>query len=400
MYIKHFRLNGRPYTQGPEPQFYVPNQTVGTTASRLEEIMTGRGAAAVVSGGPGVGKTALVAHAAAQAGDDAVVAWADIRQLEPESLLDQILLGLGMDEGDGSGALSAHRLRVAVSEQNRANRSVTAAVDVGTVTAERAKRLLRLAHLMGNSSVGLNLVLMGPHTLHKVLDVPGMIHLRQRVCVRYRVRPLSEDETCNYIGEGLSRVGGDPGGMLSDDVPGLVYRYVAGVPRLVNTMMDMVLAEAALRQLPRISADVVQQVAQGLGWRTLGAKPSKPRPQAATPAAAPAAAPAPAKQDDIPPEFIADQSATPAAEQSAPPAAAPKAPEPIELAAELVTTPDAAVASADPKPADEPKKFESPIPGMGLVGVPEMDPEDTSATGMLRLEDLDERFAEDIFSEE
>jgi len=37
---------------------------------------------------------------------------------------------------------------------------------------------------------------------------------------------------------------------------------------------------------------------------------------------------------------------------------------------------------------------------MGLAGVPEMDPEDTSATGMLRLEDLDERFAEHVFSEE
>ena len=401
MYIKHFRLNGRPYTQGPEPQFFVPNQTVGTIAMRLQEIMTGRGAAAVVSGGPGVGKTALVAHAAAQAGDDALVAWADIRQLEPETLMDQLLLSLGTDTGDGSGALSAHRLRIAVSEQNSAGRGVTAAVDVGTVTAERAKRLLRLAHLMGDSSAGLNLVLMGPHTLHKVLDVPGMIHLRQRVCVRHRVRPLTEDETRNYIGEGLSRVGGDPGGLLGDDVPALVYRYVAGVPRLINTMMDMALSETALRQLPRVTAETIGQVAQALGWRTLGARPSKP--QAAKPAAAPAAAkpaaPTPAKKDDIPLEFVADLDPAPTAE--------PKAQEPKPVAAELTTTVDgalAAAATAKPEaPAEvaaEPAKFESPIPGMGLAGVPEMDPEDTSATGMLRLEDLDERFAEHVFSEE
>ncbi|UCG73302.1 MAG: hypothetical protein JSV45_02660 [Chromatiales bacterium] len=396
MYIKHFRLNGRPYTQGPDPQFCVPNQTVDTTATRLAEVMAGRGAAAVVSGGPGVGKTALVNHAAAIAGDDATIAWADIRQLEPETLLDQLLLGLGMDAGDGSGALSAHRLRVAVSEQNRAGRSVTAAIDVGTVTAERAKRLLRLAHLIGNSSVGLNVVLMGPHTLHKVLDVPGMIHLRQRVAVRYRVRPLSEDETRNYIGEGLSRVGGDPGGMLDDEVPGLVYRYVAGVPRLINTMMDMALTEAALRQSPRVTADAVGQVAQGLGWRTLGGKAPGPRPKATQPPAKPAAP----KQNEVPPKFVLDENAAPA----------PKAPEPKERAPELTTTVDgalAAAAAAQPEaaaesqePQAEPAKFESPIPGMGLPGVPDMDPEDTSATGMLRLEDLDERFAEHVFSEE
>ena len=394
MYIKHFRLKGRPYAPGPEPQFFVPNPAVGAIATRLAEVMTGSGSMAVVSGGPGVGKTALVAHAASQAGDDAVVAWADLRQLEPESLFDQLLLSLGKEAGDGSGALSAHRLRLAVSEQNRAGQSVTAAVDVGTVTAERAKRLLRLAHLMGDGSTGLNLLLMGPHTLHKVLDVPGMIHLRQRVCIRHRVRPLTEDETRKYIGEGLGRVDGDPGALLDDDVPGLVYRYVAGVPRLINTMMDMALAETALRELPRVTADAVSQVAQALGWRTLGGKAPTPRPTAAKAAAAmPAAAPAaprPAKPESASPK--------PAAEQSA---AASKASETAsEPFADLVTTLDTAVAAPEAKPAAEAPKFESPIPGMGLAGVPDMDPEDTSATGMLRLEDLDERFAEHVFSEE
>ena len=82
MYIKHFRLKGRPYAPGPEPQFFVPNPAIGTIATRLAEVMTGSGSMAVVSGGPGVGKTALVSHAANQAGDGAVVAWADLRQLE------------------------------------------------------------------------------------------------------------------------------------------------------------------------------------------------------------------------------------------------------------------------------------------------------------------------------
>lgn len=388
MYIKHFRLEGRPYTQGPEPHFYVPNPTVGSTIRRLEEVVTGHGAAAVVSGGPGVGKTALVAHAAAHAGDDAVIAWADIRQLEPETLMDQLLLALGMDAGDGSGSLSAHRLRVAVSEQNRAGRSVTAAIDVGTVTAERAKRLLRLAHLLGNGSVGLNIVMMGPHTLHKVLDVPGMIHLRQRVCVRHRMRPLSEDETRNYIGEGLSRVGGEPGGLLDDDVPSLVYRYVAGVPRLINTMMDTALTETAMRQLPRVTADAVRQVAQGLGWRTLSSKPTVAVPKA------------PAAKTPREPSLL--ELATPTDLPSGPLKA--PAPQPAANGQNDMTQP-LELPVAPPQPEQKPAAAaaaakSAPLVDIGVAGVPEMDPEDTSATGMLRLEDLDERFAEHVFSEE
>ena len=60
MYTKHFRLNRRPYTQGPEPYFYVPNDSVRGTIQRVEAVMTGFGAVGVVSGGPGVGKTTLI----------------------------------------------------------------------------------------------------------------------------------------------------------------------------------------------------------------------------------------------------------------------------------------------------------------------------------------------------
>ena len=61
MYTKHFRLEGRPFTQGPEPHFYVPNQAVAYVVEQLAEVVAGRGAAAVMSGGPGVGKSALLA---------------------------------------------------------------------------------------------------------------------------------------------------------------------------------------------------------------------------------------------------------------------------------------------------------------------------------------------------
>ena len=53
---------------------------------------------------------------------------------------------------------------------------------------------------------------------------------------------------------------------------------------------------------------------------------------------------------------------------------------------------------SEEKPAAAAKS--EPLVDIGDAGVPEMDPDDTSATGMLRLEDLDERFAEHVFSEE
>ena len=59
------------------------------------------------------------------------------------------------------------------------------------------------------------------------------------------------------------------------------------------------------------------------------------------------------------------------------------------------------IPSVPPQSAEKPAAAKSePLVDIGEAGVPEMDPDDTSATGMLRLEDLDERFAEHVFSEE
>jgi general secretion pathway protein A len=385
MYVKHFSLSGRPFSGGSDARFLVPNDGVEAVVQRLQDVMTGSGSASVVSGGPGVGKTALVTHAATPLGDEVVVAWADIRQWEPESLLDQLLMSLGTEPGDGSGPVSGSRLGDAVREHNRAGSTVTAAIDVGTVTAERARRLLRLAHMLGDGGLRLNLVLLGPHTVHKMLDVPGMIHLRQRVTMRHRVRPLDQQETGRYIAEALGAVDGDTVEILGDDVPGLVYRYVAGVPRLINTLMDAALMETAIRQLPRVTADVIAQVTKGLGWRPLAGKAPAPRPQ---PAAAPAPKPA-ANPLTMPPA-----AGKPPSPPAAPPEQAPA--EQSDATASLVAPLGLDIA-AD-KPA-EPEK-QAPAPEPAIVSVPEMDPEDTSATGMLRLEDLDERFAEHVFSEE
>jgi len=390
MYVQHFNLNGRPFAAAGDHEFLVPNDDVDATIKRVRDVLLGQGTVAVISGGPGVGKTALVNQARAGVSDDTVVAWADLRQSEPESFFDQLLVSLGEEPTDGSGPLATARLRQVVQEHHAAGRHVTAAVDVSNVTAERAKRLLRLAHLMSEASVPLNLILMGPHTLHKVLDVPGLIHLRQRVCLRHRVRPLGEAETQAYIANGLRAVGGDPAQLLGEEVPGLVFRYVAGVPRLVNTLLDAALMEAALQELPRITADLIQQVAHSLGWRTLGgrAKPAQPAPAAGK--AIPIAVPT---KEASPLELAAESSDSPEPQEDKD--GKVNMPPPSEMTAAVVTPLDFEKTDVADKAEAERKKMN--LPNAGTAGVPEMDANDTSATGMLRLEDLDERFAESVF---
>jgi hypothetical protein len=206
--------------------------------------------------------------------------------------------------------------------QRTSGRQLILSLDLSVLNVELARRLLRFVHVNGEQQTPVSLILQGPHDLQQLLDVPALIQLRQRLSFRLKVRSLTLIETAAYLRHCLTASGANANELLAVNGPASVYLYVAGVPRLVNTLMDATLGEARVRQVKKIDADLIRQVAEQLGWKPIGSLGPVDLASVAAPS-------------------------TPAVERRAPPV-----------------------------------------------------PMDTGATGMLRLEDLDDRFAETAFSED
>ncbi len=378
----------RPFADSP---YFVANPLQANALARLRQAATFPGGVAVLSGGPGVGKSAFVRHALAPADSDVQVLPVDLRSAEPAEFVDSILDGLGASPAGSAGVAQTARLREALVAQRTSGRQLIILLDVSGLNVDLARRLLRFVHLCGEQQAPVSLVLQGPHTLHQLLDVPGLIQLRQRLSFRVKLRPLTLLETSGYLRHCLTAGGASPDDVMAVNAAASVYLYVAGVPRLVNTLMDAALGEIHARKGDKIDADLIRRVAEQLGWKPIGnrgpadllakppASPTRrtadrvvPRPPVAE--AAPAAAP---PAEALPASDITRRlqlGRTPVNPPPAPPADSP-APAP---AAERRTP----AAESRPPP---------PVP---------MDETDTGATGMLRLEDLDERFAETLFSED
>lgn len=398
MYVDHFQLKERTFTNGPATGYFSPNAEVETAVARIRQTLLARDSVAVVTGGPGVGKSAIVAKAIALSENQTAVAHIDLRQTDPDLLYDMLLLDLGADTTDGNEANSLHCLRQVIAEHNEAGRRVTAVIDITGMTIERAKRILQLVHMAGEPGGQLNIILLGPHALHKILNAPGLIHLRQRVCFRYRARPLTPNEVEAYLRHQFELAGGDADSILDSEACNAIFRYASGVPRLINTLMDAVLSEACIRELDNVSPVLVNLVAKELGWKSLA---SAPQPQPQTEAAESAADPELSVEE---PEPAATD--TPAAEEPEPAAADGTG---VYDIADLLSdpTPSAnATPATDPEPDPSvPTLSTSVTPASDPIespssSIPMMDADDTSATGMLRLEDLDARFAETIFGDE
>jgi len=402
MYTDHFKLSDKPFNNCPGDGIFTPNDNYESAVARIEEVLLSRNAVAVITGGPGVGKTTIVSTAANRVGDKAIVAYIDMRLTNPDLLFDLLLLKLGGESGDGDQATSLYRLKSAIARHNdEQGRKVTAVIDVSSLTIERAKRIMQLVHMSGDPDGQLNVVLLGPHVLHKLLDTPGLIHMRQRVTFRYRTRPLTVAETESYINQQLAQSAGQPDSIMVHGTSIIVYQYVGGVPRLINTLMDATLCHAADNQVESITPNMVTEVAKLLGWRRLSDnKSSQPKKIAAAAAGTrqmdAAAAIRTTKEPDLlevsatgsPETAIGDSTAMLMAvaldDKSAP---ADDSKQDLKLAEpETKSNGKLSTSEKDRKPEE--------------CAVPEMNADDTSATGMLRLEDLDARFAETIFGDD
>ena len=399
MYPDFFSLAKRPFVNEPGADYFASREDANDAIARIGNILLGRDSIGIITGGPGVGKTALIARACADVRDEVSIISVDLRQNEPELLYDLMLLGLGADSTAQDEAAALHRLRAMIARERESGRTVSVIIDVNGLNVDRAKRLLNLAHMAGAKGGQLNMILAGPHMLHKLLDSPGLIHMRQRVSFRYRVRPLTVGETDAYVARQITCAGGDPERILAPGIGISLFRFVAGVPRLINTLMDTVLAEGALRKVEWITPELVTQVAEELGWKPLTKTPHAP--EASQQAAQPVLADAAAGPEATPPgsEGRQPERATPPREVRMP-AITSEDTARLLAATGLLESDDAIPAAASSEKSGGPKPDIPRLGDIAAAGIPEMSAEDTSATGMLKLEDLDAKLAETVFGED
>jgi cell division protein FtsN len=152
----------------------------------------------------------------------------------------------------------------------------------------------------------LQIILAGQMDLDGLLARPELRQIQQRVSRRIRLEPLNKDELRSYIDHRLavSRAAGshmpgadelaralvewegaEGGGTFTTDAIDAIWRWSAGLPRVINLLCDRALEAAFAKKVRTIDGALVDGAALALGLRA-------DAPIAASPAPAPAATPA------------------------------------------------------------------------------------------------------------
>lgn len=266
-YTDYFNFEREPFSNAPNDKFYFNSDQHNQALLRLKYSVDSDKGLAVLVGGVGTGKTTLARRML----DNLPIEKYESSLLvmihsavTPEWILSRICMQLGVKHPDISPLKMLKQLYERLLQIEREGRKAVVLIDEAQMlqTRELMEEFRGLLNLEIPDKKLLNIIFFGLPALDDVmkLDEP----LAQRVAFKYTLKPLSAEDTHEYIHHRLKVAGCHKSPIVDDALP-LIQKYSGGVPRLINTLCDNALFETFLRRGEEITARIISNVAEDLG---------------------------------------------------------------------------------------------------------------------------------------
>jgi len=260
MYETYFGLRERPFSKTPDPRFLFLSRGHREALARMQYAVEERDLV-LLTGEIGCGKTTL-SRALMDALDDSfkVVCLINPR-LTPLEFLGSLARHLGVE--------APARFKVDLLEQIGQilfayyEEGITPVVVIDEAQLVPHKETFDEIRLLTNFQLDdrnlISVVLMGQPELKRRLRHRAYEPLRQRIGMQYDLKPLSLEETVEYLDFRIVRAGGRPGLFQADAVESL-YAWSHGTPRLINHAASLALLECFGRGAERVDRTVMDAV--------------------------------------------------------------------------------------------------------------------------------------------
>jgi general secretion pathway protein A len=132
------------------------------------------------------------------------------------------------------------------------------------LTEDLLEQVRLLSNIETDDRKLLQIVLLGQPELRDRLGQPGLRQLRQRITVRYHLKPLTRSEVGQYIQHRLELAGAKGVPYFSQPALWRIYFYSGGIPRLVNAVCDKALLAGFVERSERITHRAVRRAIREL----------------------------------------------------------------------------------------------------------------------------------------
>jgi general secretion pathway protein A len=264
MYLTHYNLKIMPFETSPDPKFiWLSEKHKEALASLKYGIQENKGFL-LLTGDIGTGKTTIINCFLKENDTDAIITSIpdpDLSIVDFFKLLSkEFNINMAFDTKADFLIQFESFLHNTYSERKKALLIIDEAQRLNQQLLEQ----IRLLSNIERRDVKLiNIFFVGQNELHQLIMDEQNRALRQRIAVHYKIEPLTEPETQDYIKHRL-RVAGSEEEIFSPDAISEIFSFSKGYPRLINGICDRALLIGYVLDIKKIDSKIAKKCADEL----------------------------------------------------------------------------------------------------------------------------------------
>lgn len=260
MYKTYFGLSEKPFGKTPDPHFLYLSRGHDEALARLEYAVEER-EIALLTGDVGCGKTTLSRALMDRCGAACRFVLIFNPRLGALEFLRTVAHGLDITQPARGKDDLLQQVTGALYDLYRAGSCPVLVIDEAQTIDDLAvfDEIRLLTNYQLDHRNLLSVLIMGQPELRNVLRYQPLEPLRQRIALHYHLRPLSLDETMEYLDFRITAAGGSAG-LFTPDAVQAIHELSGGVPRRINAIATNALLVAYGADAAMIDAVIVNEV--------------------------------------------------------------------------------------------------------------------------------------------
>jgi len=278
MYNKFYALKDKPFEITPDPRYLYLSESHREALAHLTYALNESKGFTVITGEVGTGKTTLVQMLLSRLDSHTRIAHLFNPKLGTRDFFKYICqdFGLKTDGFSTKGEFLSLLHTFLMECYARRERVVLIVDEAQTLSPALLEEVRLLTNLETPKAKLLQVILLGQPELDNTLARSEFRQLKQRISLRFNLKPLNRQETGEYIIRRLKAAGARNTDLFDEDAVKEIYKYSKGIPRLINVICDNALMTGFVYEKHRIGRDIVREVIKDMegptvrrGWKAI-----------------------------------------------------------------------------------------------------------------------------------
>jgi putative secretion ATPase (PEP-CTERM system associated) len=266
MYEEFYGLDREPFRLTPDTGFCFQHHSYKKAKAYMQYALHRGEGFVMITGNPGTGKTTLINDLTSSLPDEEVIC-ANIvsTQLQADDLLRMVVLNFGLDAQTDHKSKLLHELEQYLRTlHQQGTRPLLIIDEAQDVPRDALEELRLLTNLQDNNKPLLQIFLVGQEGLRKLVLLPQLEQLHQRIIAACHLQPLSQSITEEYVRYRLQEAGWDNDPAIAPEIFPLIFKFSLGIPRWINLICSRMLLHGMVEERHELSMDDALSVLDGL----------------------------------------------------------------------------------------------------------------------------------------